>query len=290
MAWIVALALAAQAAGVQDVPPAQMQALLQSCDAHKFETTIHVTVAGKPKQSKVKLCGTEGQSDADWLRTLKDAVAKTAANGEMPRPVRDQVVAALNAEIARLNGQLAGVVPITGSPLGRGTKPATPLSRDYAVLPPLPAPRPATKPKAPLSRDYATYAPLPPALPPAATAAVTAALPVLSKPRMTMLCLNSTDIAGEGPCAAFERDTLVTIRAGEDLPAGTGVRFVRGNATADVALAQLRRGKSMRFALPREVCAGVGGGKLEVQIVRTPAGPASSIQIVGSEGSFNLRC
>src|SRR5437588_3911112 len=77
-----------------DRPPQQMQKLLENCDAHKFETVIEVTAAGQTKHSRVKLCGTEGQSDADWVRTLEDAVAKTSANLQMPPAVRDQIVTA----------------------------------------------------------------------------------------------------------------------------------------------------------------------------------------------------
>jgi hypothetical protein len=91
------------------------------------------------------------------------------------------------------------------------------------------------------------------------------------------------------PCADFARDTLVTVRAGEDLPPGTSLRFVRGDARAEVQLAQLRSGKSLRFALPGEVCRGVGGGKLDVEILRTAKAGALG-QVVGSEGPFNLRC
>ncbi|MEA3067540.1 MAG: hypothetical protein QOK41_947, partial [Sphingomonadales bacterium] len=70
-------------------PPAAVKTLVQNCDAHKFETTIQLTVDGKSKQSKVRLCGTEGQSDADWIRTLKDAVKKPAASTTMPQAARE---------------------------------------------------------------------------------------------------------------------------------------------------------------------------------------------------------
>ena len=36
-----------------DSPPAQMQKLLENCDAHKFETVIEMTVAGQTKRSRV---------------------------------------------------------------------------------------------------------------------------------------------------------------------------------------------------------------------------------------------
>jgi hypothetical protein len=78
--------------------------LIQNCDAHKFETVVDTADENnQPHKSKVRLCGVEGQSDADWIRTLRDAVRKLAADKGMPQAKRDQIVAAIKAEIARLN-------------------------------------------------------------------------------------------------------------------------------------------------------------------------------------------
>jgi hypothetical protein len=97
------------------------------------------------------------------------------------------------------------------------------------------------------------------------------------------------EMAGEGPCTEFTRNTFVTVTAREDLPAGTGIRFVRGaDARADVSLAQLKRGRSMRFTVPAAVCRGVSGGSLEVNITRAVS--QADVQVVGREGPFNLRC
>ncbi|HEV8406811.1 MAG TPA: hypothetical protein VGQ34_02660, partial [Sphingomicrobium sp.] len=82
--------------------PAPAERLMQNCDAHKFETVVRTIVDGQPAQSKVKLCGKEGQSDAEWIGTLKDAVAKLSANQDMPADARSQIITALNSEIARL--------------------------------------------------------------------------------------------------------------------------------------------------------------------------------------------
>src|SRR5437764_8346344 len=119
-----------------DSPPAQMQKLLENCDAHKFETVIELTVEGQTKHSRVKLCGTEGQSDADWVRTLKDAVMKTEANLQMPPAVREQIATALNAEISRLNGGSAALPPPRQSS-------KTSALDGLAALPPLPGPKQA---------------------------------------------------------------------------------------------------------------------------------------------------
>jgi hypothetical protein len=99
---------------------------------------------------------------------------------------------------------------------------------------------------------------------------------------MSFICFNPGE--AEGPCTGFNRYTLITVRAGEDLPADTSLRFVRdGDPQADVALAQLKKGKSVRFAVPADVCRHVVGGKLELRIVR-------SGQEVGSDGPYNLNC
>jgi hypothetical protein len=271
-----------------------MQKLLQNCDAHKFETMINVTVGGQAKQSRVKLCGTEGQSDADWVRTLKDAVAKTASNLQMPPPVREQIVTALNAEIARLRGSEAAALP---PPRASGK---TSALDDLSALPPLPEPKQAeatpslppprmTAPP-PSSQDYAELPPLPTA-PTAPSHILTGlSLPQLPKPRMSFSCFAAGDI-GNGPCTGFARDTMMTVRADEDLPAGTSIRFVRnGDARGDVDLAQLRKGKTQRFPLPPEVCSHVSGATLEIRIVRSVPAAGPSGQVVGKDGPYDLRC
>lgn len=262
------LAVAPPAAAEADTPPPSMQSLMQNCDAHKFETMIEVPAAdGAVKHSRVKLCGNEGQSDADWVRTLKDAVAKTEANEKMPPAVRKQIVDAVNAEIARL--ELKAVLPKS------------------AALPP-----PRSTSKAAVSDDFAALPPLPDNPPPVVHVLPggSAALPLLPRPRLSLNCFTPGE-GGEGPCTDFTRDTLLTVRADEDLPAGTSLRFVRnGRDPADVELAQLKRGRSMRLELPAEVCRGFTNGSLEIRIVRAVPAAGPSGQEVGQEGPYALRC
>jgi hypothetical protein len=107
---------------------------------------------------------------------------------------------------------------------------------------------------------------------------------------MSFICFNPGDV-GEGPCADFARDTMLTIRADEDLPSGTILRFVRnGDARADVELAQLRKGKTQHFALPPEVCSHVSSASLEIRIVRSVSAAGPQGQEVGKDGPYNLRC
>src|SRR5690242_12540583 len=98
---------AKKAAKPADAPNAAVKQLLDNCDAHKFETTVDATIDGEPHRSKVKLCGKDGQSDADWIGTLKDAIAKLDANKDMDASVRTQIETAINAEIARLQSAAA---------------------------------------------------------------------------------------------------------------------------------------------------------------------------------------
>ena len=108
--------------------------------------------------------------------------------------------------------------------------------------------------------------------------------PVFAAPRLTFACYSPGDIGGDGPCAEFDRETMLTVKAGDKVPAGVTLRFVRnGEGRADVDLASLSSGRSMRMALPRDVCAGFGAGRLELQVIENGA-------VVSSDGPYALRC
>lgn len=278
---------ATNAAPPAAAPDRQTEQLLRNCDAHKFETVVHEVVDGHPQQSNVKLCGKEGQSDSDWIGTLKDAITKLNANKEMPAPVRDQIITALRSEIHRLENPLPLLpTPSTASksPFD-GLSPVSPLAEPKAVESASIAPRRSTAAPASPFEDYSALPPLPAAPPPPVhvlAGSVGASLPLLPKPRMTLTCYTPGE--ADGPCGALTRDTLVTVHAGEDMPAGTSLRFVRdGDPKADVDLAELKKGKSFRFNIPGDVCRHAVGGRLELRIVR-------SGQEVGSEGPYNLAC
>ena len=258
-------------------PPEELKKIIQDCSAHKFEAVIETVVDGKPKKSRMKLCGLQGQSDSDWIRTLKDAVEKTAANDKMPPDVRAQIITAINREIVRLSA----IAPASASV-------AATVPPPVSVPTPLPRPRSAA-PTAPVARDYAALPPMPSAPTLAPPKLVSPSALQLPKPRLSLECFTPGEMAGEGPCFEFARGTYVSVRAGEDLPAGTALRFVRnGENRADVQLAQLRKGKTLRFELPAQVCQGAAGGRLKIEILRSV--PNAGPQPVGSEGPYNLRC
>jgi len=199
--------------------------------------------------------------------------------------VRDQIIAAVYAEIARLENSPSAPQQSAGrTPALDGLAPLPGLGQSRpAATPPLPAPRRVAT--APVQDDYAALPPLPTA-PTAPThvlgMAAGASLAPLPRPSISFIC--DAPGAAEGPCTDFTRQTLLTVRAGEDLPADTSLRFVRdGDPKADINLAQLKKGRSMQLTVPTDVCLHAVGGKLELQIVR-------SGQEVGSEGPFNLTC
>jgi hypothetical protein len=281
MIFLVALMMAAQPAAA-----ASSETLVADCDTHKFETIVRGTVAGKPRSSKVKLCGKVGQTDADWMNTLKDAIDKVRVNDGMSATAKEQVIAALNVEIARLSPT------VEASPAPPAE--ASPPVQSIAALPPasvMPTPRVASPVVGPVAGGPVEYSALPPmpAPKPAASAAVVAATaPSLPAPRMTFRCMATDRLGGEGPCDLLERTTLLTVRADEDLPGGTSLRFMRrGDDRGEIDLPALRTGQSRRFSLPPKLCAGVSGSRVQIEVVRATG---KSSQVVDTHGPYELRC
>lgn len=263
-----AVAATAQGQGTSAVA----KSLVQSCDAHKFETVIQmIGPDGKPKQSHVRMCGTLGQSDADWIRTLEDAVKKTAENTEMPRAAKEQIVAAVNLEIDRLRQpalQMPAGTDIASLSKPKPAAPAVPdepLSRDFGALPPLPT--------------ASTVAP-PHVLGPAATIG-----PV---PKLTLRCALAGDEDRPGECESIDRDTVLVVRADDAYPRGVAVRFVRhGDSRAETNLPALKPGQTATLRLPPAVCSGVVRSKVEIQAL---GGNAPSGTQAGTIGEYDLRC
>jgi len=267
-------------------PSGKLKTLLENCDAHKFETTVESVVDGKPHSSKVKMCGMEGQSDAEWIGTLKDAIEKLKANEKMRAATRDQIVKAIEAEIARLNAETARKAAAVELPAARSTAAPEPFSNDYTVLPPLPAaPPPATKvlpttvPSANAANGASSVS-SPKLVPPSSTPIASPSLPA---PRLTFSCI-SPEFPGGGPCVTLTRDTLLTVKSGEALASGVALQFLRqGEERAEIALGSMRKGQSLRFEIPRPVCSGVVTSEVEISILRNG-------RAVASQGPFLLRC
>lgn len=275
LALIVAAAAAGAAPGKRPAVPVEPTSpappRVQNCGAHSFETTIQVIGAdGLLKQSKVHMCGTAGQSDADWIKTLQDAVTKTAANPGIPAAAKEQIVAAVNAEIARLSMPPALRLPsgpdITKLPKAAESNSSTvPLSRDYDSLPPLPTASSVAPPRV-LGPD-SIYGPT---------------------LRLTLRCAMVGDEDRPSECDSIDRDTVIVLRADEAFPNGLNVRFVRnGDSRAETALRAMQPGQTASLRLPPAVCRGVVRSKVEIQAVSASAPSGSP---AGTIGEYDLRC
>jgi hypothetical protein len=275
-----------QAQSASAAPSAKLENLLENCDAHKFETTVDSVVDGQPHRSKVKMCGTEGQSDADWIGTLKDAIAKLDANKEMPPATRDQIVSAINTEIARLNGVGTANPNDSLLPPGRSaSKSPEPLSNDYTVLPPLPTTTPPPPRVLPPGEEAALAGGAS-----SAAAAVTvpgapppAPKPAMANPRLSFSCVNP-DYPGGGPCITLTRDTMLTVKSPAAVAGDLSLRFVRqGDARADVSLGAMRKGQTVRLSIPQAVCSGVVTSEVVMQVI-------GGGQVLDRQGPYLLRC
>ncbi len=274
--------------GLAQTPPETEKAAEKrpSCEGELFEFSAtsgsHVT--------RVTLCGKKDATRAELAAMFKNAVAALQKNGQLDSGRRDQLVTQIKAKIAEVEGQAAAAMaPPSPSIVPTTSNESKP---EYSALPPLPAPKPVTVAPSASNSPAPEYSVLPPLPAPTAIAATAAtSLPLLSKPRINIDCFNPADVTGAGPCSELSRDTRVTVRAGETLPAGTSLRFVRrGDFRAEVDLAQLAAGKSIQFLLPHQVCAGVVESKVEIQVVRKAKAQDSAGRVVDSMGPYLLRC
>ena len=245
--------------------------LAQNCAAHSFETTIELPAPnGSLKQSKVHLCGTVGQSDADWIKTLQDAVAKTTANPTLPPAAKEQIIAAVKIEIARLSTPPALRLPsgpdISKLPKAAANKaPAVPLSHDYDALPPLPTASSVEPPR--VLGPGGIYGPT---------------------LRLTLRCALAGDEDRPMDCDSIDKDTVIVLRADEPFPSGLDLRFVRnGDSRAERTLPAMKAGQVATLRLPPAVCNGVVRSKVEIEALggNAPAGSAA-----GRIGEYDLRC
>jgi hypothetical protein len=263
------------------------EVLAQSCSAHKFETKVQFTAAnGERKQSNVRMCGTVGQTDAQWANTLRDAARKVRSNDSMPEEAKQQVIAAITAEVAKLDGPSAAIAPVTAF-----TLPKSPPSEKapsgaeglagYSSFPPLPPPV-AASPSTPVADSAQSSGTTVPAA--SATSVATPLLPLIPPPRLTILCGLTTDLRDPGPCSTLERTSVLQVRADENLPAGFELRFVRkGTIRGSINLAAMRHGQTVMLRTPSKLCAGVLRTTAQIEIVKAGA-------VVDKRGPFDLRC
>ena len=68
----------------------------------KFESVAKSGEGNKKNVNMIVLCSDPGESDAQWEKTLRDALARIETNKDMPPEGKAQIMADLKSEIARL--------------------------------------------------------------------------------------------------------------------------------------------------------------------------------------------
>lgn len=254
----------AQGSGQMAAPPA--------CEGQRFV----FTTGQPPHEARVTLCSIKGATRADLVKMFDSAAEALSKNMKMAPEKRMDLIAQIRSKADALR------------PAGAAPAAATAIAAAPSIVN---APPPAPVRSTEAAPEYSSLPPLPPPLPPAATRiAASAKVPLLSKPRLTIECMNVEDLGEPAPCSMLARETQVVVRADEAVPARTALRFVRhGDTRAEVELAQLTRGKSVQLALPDEVCAGVNNSRVEIQVVRR-AKANSQGQVVDSLGPYLLHC
>jgi len=246
-----AITASAHAQSTSD-PHAQPNSTELKCRGQEF-----VFQAGEGAHlTKVTLCSDEGATTDKVVAMLEDAAAKIAASG-----IAEDRRTALVEQIRTKIGQIQATTP----PAAPATQPAAIETSAKPLL---------TDELAGSSEDDAPAAvPVAPAAPQAAPA----------KPRLTLLCTDPGQMAA-APCIDLGRDTVLTVRSGEALEAGIGLRFVRqGDARAEVTLGSMRNGQSIPLRIPQPVCSGLLSSKVEIEVIRSGA-------VVDKQGPYALHC
>lgn len=218
----------------QPAPPAVERAdpetvkLVTDCSARKFETVVEREENGEKKHSKVRLCGQAGQTDAEWVATLRDAASKIEGNPNLSQSAKEQLSAALAAEIAKVESAIS--------------TPAETIESER--------PAPNSVPRAPTIEVAPT------------------AGKAMKKPRLALRCLEPGETGAGSGCSRLDRATRLFILAEDELSAGTSLKFLRrGTERGVLALAPMQRGETYRFKLPSELCAGVSSSKVAIQVM-----------------------
>lgn len=246
-------------------------AQIERCQGHKFETLVEID-AVKRRSTRIKLCANSGSTDADWVKTLEAAIVQIEQRA-MPPEAKDKLIAELKSEIAKFAPATKPVAVAQAAPVLLGGDTFATLLSDpperfeTSVLPPLPAPRGAAT----------------------ATRATAANVASLQRPmRIGLKCLDQRQSGAGSTCDFFlDGDTVLVVSAVEGLEDGGILRFRRrGDPRGEVALAPLAPGKSVRVRLPGELCRGVSGSKIEIELL--PRKPGGSV--AARFGPYGLRC
>ncbi len=285
--WLTGIALAAAQATTSPPPPAattiapetfnlgtklgkdltksEAETILSKCSDRKFETSAEGLIGGKMRRRKMTLCAEPGDTDAQWIKKLEDAVTWVQAQTDLSVAVKTQLVAELRKEIARPKSvRLSPAIPSSVLPASDAL---------VATVPPMPPPLPRVS------------------LPASSLLTPTLASPLLARPPLTVRCLASGERGAGSSCGRLAPGTVFAVQADADLAGPATLRFVRkGRERGEVDVAALRRGQIARVKLPPEVCSGVVRSEVAIQIVAGKASPGRVAQVTDTLGPYPIHC
>lgn len=259
---------------------AERVARIEQCQGHKFDTRVEIDPVSR-RTTRIRLCADPGASDADWVKTLRSAIAQIEQRA-MPDAARQQVIAELRQEIVKFAPSLnsnsasasAAIVPGAMLDLGREARARSaliePVERfETSIVPPLPAPLP---------RRVASVG--------TATTGAPAA-PRVAPMRFGIRCLSPGETGAGSTCDFLEAGTVLVLSAVDGMEKGSSLLFRRrGEARGQVEIAPLASGNAVRVRFPKEVCRGVANTRIELELLA----PGSASAVAGRAGPYDIRC
>ena len=243
--------------------PDQAATLRSQCGDRRFETSADGMIDGELKRRKITLCAAPGDSNAQWIAKLENAVSWVRAQPGLSDPVKAQLVASLQAKIESERS----LGPMRALPSG-GLPAADAL---VATVPPMPPPLPRST----LS----------------GAAMLALAPPLVARPPLTIRCLAAGERGAGTACGKLAATTVFTVHADADLAGPTTLRFTRrGEFRAETEVAALRRGQILRVKMPSQVCAGVVRSDVAIEIMSASSNSGRVAQIADKVGPFDLHC
>ncbi len=276
----------------REVAKPDAEAFIAGCGSRKFETTVNSNNKGKLRKAKILLCAKPHDSDEQWIATLEKAAAQLEASPELSADAKSKVAGEIQAAIGQVRSAISAQAQ---SAVSSGSLVAIAPIAPALTAPPMPRPAPLVSNVPPLPRSP-TVAPAPlvsnvPPLPRSPTVAPARLTQMLvAKPRISISCPPPGEPGMASPCSDLASDSLLVIRADEDLKTKVSLRFIRdGDPRGGIALGTMRRGQVFRSRLPSKVCSGVVRGRVVMQTVVTD--PQTRVeQVADTQGPYLLRC
>jgi hypothetical protein len=89
-----------------DIDKADAEKIMATCGTRRFESSADVEEGGHVRRAKLLLCAKPGESDAEWIATLRKAAASVDSSDRLPEDAKAKIGSELKAEIARLTAPL----------------------------------------------------------------------------------------------------------------------------------------------------------------------------------------